>query len=104
MNPPNLQQAFLRQGIAAQAIEILNDSAVEVDWPRVLRETRQVDLVVVPEVFWQGGRDPLKPPSMRNVGDRSLGEYPRAAGGRGAGRRSRSHRAPARTTTARCMS
>jgi hypothetical protein len=75
VNPPNLQQAFLRQGTPAKAIEILNDSAVEVDWVQVLRETRKVDLVVVPELFWQGGRDPLKPSSMRNIGDRSLGEY-----------------------------
>ncbi|WP_431268697.1 hypothetical protein [Dankookia sp. P2] len=45
------------------------------DWDQVLRETRKVDLVVVPEVFWQGGRDPLKPASMRNIGDRSLGDY-----------------------------
>ena len=75
VNPPNLQQAFLRLGTTAKAIEILNNSAVEVDWAQVLRDTRQVDLIVVPEVFWLGGRDPLKPPSMRNVGDRSLGEY-----------------------------
>jgi hypothetical protein len=75
VNPPNLQHAFLRQGTPAKAIEILNDSTVEVDWDQVLRETRKVDLVVVPELFWQGGRDPLKAPTMRNVGDRSLGEY-----------------------------
>jgi hypothetical protein len=53
----------------------LSDSAVEVDWAQVLRDTRQVDLIVVPEAFWLGGRDPLKPPSMGNVDDRSLGEY-----------------------------
>jgi len=75
VNPPNLQQAFLRQGTPAKAIEILNDSATDVDWDQVLRETRKVDLVIVPEVFWEGGRDPLKPPTMRNVGDRSLGEF-----------------------------
>ncbi|MFZ4409762.1 MAG: glycosyltransferase family 39 protein [Paracraurococcus sp.] len=75
VNPPNLQQAFLRQGIQARAIEIMNDSALAVDWERVLRETRQVDLVLVPEVFWQGGRDPLKTATARNVADRSLAEF-----------------------------
>ena len=75
VNPPNLQQVFLRQGIMAKTIEILNDSAVEIDWDTVLQETRKVDLVVVPETFWQGGRDPLKAPGNRNVADRSLGEF-----------------------------
>ena len=103
VNPPNLQQAFLRQGTTAKAIEILNDSAIEVDWAQVLRDTRQVDLIVVPEVFWLGGRDPLKPPSMRNVGDRSLGEY-RANWRPRRWSRTAGPSPPAPTTTARCMS
>jgi len=75
VNPPNLQQGFLRQGIPARAIELLSDSETEVDWARVAREARQVDLILVPELFWLGGRDPLKVHSARNVGDRSLGEF-----------------------------
>ena len=75
VNPPTIAHAFLRSGIPARAIEILSNAETEVDWPRVLREAGQVDLILVPEVFWQGGRDRLKPATMPSVGDHALGEF-----------------------------
>ena len=75
VNPNTIRHAFLRQGRDAQVIELVTDSATSIDWPQVMAESAQIDLIILPEVFWQHGTDPTKPPGERNVADRSIDEY-----------------------------
>jgi hypothetical protein len=75
VNPNTVRNAFLRHGRDAEAIELVNDSETSIDWDRVMAETAQLDIVVLPEVFWQHGTDPTKVPGERNVADRSIDAY-----------------------------
>ncbi|MBL6455086.1 glycosyltransferase family 39 protein [Belnapia sp. T6] len=75
VNPNTVLNAYLRQGRSAHVIELVNDSATSINWDRLLAESAQLDLIILPEVFWQHGTDPSKVPGERNVADRSIDEY-----------------------------
>jgi hypothetical protein len=51
VNPNTVQQPFLQAGIFAQVIAI--DPGAPADWPRVMQEARQLDLILAPVMFRQ---------------------------------------------------
>ncbi|MFL5331667.1 MAG: hypothetical protein ACJ8H8_00455, partial [Geminicoccaceae bacterium] len=72
VNMGTVLQPFLRAGIPARVIELVNNSDAEMDWPRVMREVRQLDLIILPVVFQLDGGDPTQPPAQHTAAERSV--------------------------------
>lgn len=76
INPNTVNNAYLRQGRRAHVIELVNDSETSINWDKLMAESAQLDLVILPEIFWRGEADPAKTPvGGRHVADRSIPDY-----------------------------
>jgi hypothetical protein len=76
INPNTVNNAFLRQGRRAHVIELVNDSETSIDWGKLMAESAQLDLIILPEILWRGEQDPMKTPvGGRHVADRSIPDY-----------------------------
>ena len=75
VNPYTVNNAFLRRDMKAHVIELVNDSESRIDWDKLMAESAQLDLIVLPETLWRGEMDPAKLGDERHVADRSIPAY-----------------------------
>ncbi|WP_043334795.1 glycosyltransferase family 39 protein [Belnapia moabensis] len=76
VNPNTVNNGFLRRDMRAHVIELVNDSETSIDWDKLMAESAQLDLILLPEIFWRGEQDAGKTPvGGRHVADRSIPAY-----------------------------